>query len=378
MYDIEDLKTVPIKVAALYHKLAPSVYALRKVLKALPKSEKSGYGYAYWNPDTESVYVVLSSEDSTNLENKYSNAFRSVGAKSVRVLRDSEPKFSDKEKEKIVLIKVGSAGPNAFQRIVDFSTSTPLATAISGSLLGGVGGYAGGTALQWLFPDKFKKDANKRLALLGLVAGLGPGAAQYYNNLQTLKKVDPDTSLLAPLNMKTRSLPVMDTFWNVDAWDNPESQYNRGQPGKLVTGSDHEISEILKNSFKYAAGQTGAFLRDPNQPVNVDAFNAAVWQDVGKGLNPLAGAYHTPPVIGAAASGIMSGIQQANPNRGVGVTDVIRTLAGAGIGALTARAAGGVLGTLAGLSPSAQTQLQNVGMWAGLLVPATNAILGVR
>lgn len=223
---------------------------------------------------------------------------------------------------------------------------TPLSNAIvSGLLLGGLG-YGAGTLVENIFPERFIERGQLRrpLALAGLMAGGGIGAMNAGETYRQLKKVDPDQTYL----------------------------------GSWVTSNNTPIPNpppAVKTSSMY--GETNSNLRAPT--IKVDAFNRAVWADASMGYNQtgIIGG-HTAPQIAAATTGIMSGIAAQARSPIISPATVINSLASAGVGLATANVAGRALGALAGLTPEAQTKIQDTGLWAGMLHAVVPPLFGSR
>ena len=122
--------------------------------------------------------------------------------------------------------------------------------------------------------------------------------------------------------------------------------------------------------------------------IPVDAFNRMVWRDVRKGSAEQTAfgskspwgdnsqSLHTPAPVGAATTGLMTGVQQQTGSRLVSPGDIVRTIASAGVGLATANTVGRTLGALAGLTPAAQEKLQDVGLFGGLLTSVVPALFG--
>jgi hypothetical protein len=118
--------------------------------------------------------------------------------------------------------------------------------------------------------------------------------------------------------------------------------------------------------------------------IPVDAFNRAIWNDVGGRPNPFgtkspwgddSQPLSTPPNVASFASGIVAGAGAATGQSRVSPLQVAATAGlAAGKGYLAGMAVGKVFGALAGLRPEAQQQLQRTGMWAGLLTGAVHSL----
>lgn len=130
-----------------------------------------------------------------------------------------------------------------------------------------------------------------------------------------------------------------------------------------------------------ADGATGAMFL-PRIPV--DAFNRAIWNDVGNPANafgsrspwgPADQPLGTPPFAAAAASGLLAGTARAVGSPVVSPWQVAAAAAvGAGKGWAAGLVAGKVLGALAGLQPADQAALQRAGVWGGLITGVANTL----
>ncbi len=119
--------------------------------------------------------------------------------------------------------------------------------------------------------------------------------------------------------------------------------------------------------------------------IPVDAFNVAVWNDVGRTPNPFGTKSYwgsnaqglTTPAVAAVTSGLVSGAAAARGNADrVSPWEVGLTAAAAGgVGAATGLLIGKTLGALAGLAPDDQQALQRMGLWGGLLSATVGRLL---
>ena len=197
----------------------------------------------------------------------------------------------------------------------------PVTAALVTSAIGAGGGYLAGAGLEQVIPEQVldRGKLRRRLAVLGALPGLGLGA-----------------------------------YWGLRL--NPA----HGQPALSNWPFDQELTkqaydQAFEDEFgyntQYTAGGTGL----PDVPV--DAFNTAVLRDP-----------FTNPAIKGATVGLVAAAQQAQGGGDwVSPGDIARIAMGAGSGLLSGMIVGKVLGQLAGLSPTAQQQLQQGGMWAGIL-----------
>jgi hypothetical protein len=135
-----------------------------------------------------------------------------------------------------------------------------------------------------------------------------------------------------------------------------------------------------KRAATDAAEDAGLYL--PTIPV--DAFNQVVWSDVrpnpfgtrgafGDNSQPLA----TPPNVAALVSGILEGTSATTGRGHVSPLEVALTAGGmAGRGWLGGLVLGKTLGVLAGMPPERQQQLQQAGLWGGMISGAVQSLFG--
>lgn len=223
-----------------------------------------------------------------------------------------------------------------------FGGPSPLSNAIVSSLLLGGLGYGAGTLAEQLFPENFLERGRLRkpLAIMGALGGLGIGAA---NAGATYREL-PDNG-----------------YWR--AWI---TKNDTPVPPKIKQGSD----------FTFAGNFTPTGISKPYIPV--DAFNRATWADASKNYDQSSFVNHTSPQVAAATTGILSGIKQQTGSSIISPSTVIKGLASAGVGLATATLAGKTIGALAGLTPAAQENVQNMGLWGGMLHAVIPPALGWR
>lgn len=342
--------------------------------------------YAYFHPQTEEIVVGPP-------------GVHKVAAAGIRT--DFPPKPADGW----VLIK--SADPSRVAKALWHDPQyllggpSPLAAMVVGSLLGGGLGYGTGAALEWLFPERYVERGRlrKTLGLTGLGLGAVPGLLKWLANAAAYA-ASGQPAFWRSLVAKDKNTPILPDFSSGYDWENPDSLATKakgdssGAPSVVdVTGQTLKDlpspPETMQKSWaifgKLAFDEAGG-LWTPAIPV--DAFNNAIWNDVRKGMtartNPFGTkspwgtndqALHTPPVAAAAASGVVTGIQQMFGDAPVlHPKHFVKGLAAAGLNLATARVAGGILGALGGLKPEAQEKLQDIGVWAGLLGGALKSI----
>lgn len=207
----------------------------------------------------------------------------------------------------------------------------PLSNAIVAGLLAGGLGYGAGTAMEQVFPERYLTRGKLRRTLA--LAGLGAGGLLGLNNAYANAK-HTDSSLLEGLLMRNDSM-----------------------------GDYPPVPEPVKKAF-YGNSGLGPALYQPS--ISVPQFNNAVWHDANQGMQT-GQAFRTPPAYAAATSGLMSGLSAGMNSPIIRPVDVIRGIASAGVGLATATVAGKALSALAGLTPAGQQQLQNMGLWGGMM-----------
>lgn len=135
----------------------------------------------------------------------------------------------------------------------------------------------------------------------------------------------------------------------------PVLQY-RALVGSLDPASDPQANRI---------GPGGMALNEPGIHVNTFGTPKTYAQ-----ANP-----YTPPATAALAAGLVHGASAARGGSNwVSPMDVGRIAIGAGSGLLSGIVAGKILGALAGLTPAAENNVKRIGIWAGGLNAARNAL----
>lgn len=231
---------------------------------------------------------------------------------------------------------------------------TVAATLVGGALGAGLG-YAGGTLAERALPEEdFRRGRlRKTLAIAGGLAGAVPGAAWSAVNAANSGHIG------------TSPLGALFSGWPF-------------HKGAGLEGVDP--------MFLKAAMDAGGDYYMPTIPV--DAFNRVVWSDVLQPPNPYGTRssfgddeqpLRTPPWAAATATGLLAGTAAATGREAVSPWQLAQTAAAsAGTGYLAATAFGKTLGALAGLSPGAQRQLQQAGLWGGLINGAVTTLFGGR
>lgn len=351
-FDINDWKQVPERVSALLP-LAEQVKSAHA--KAAEAAGLLAVSAATWEPESDGVSVWVATLPSEKAAELYTEKF-AYPTQSL-IFRQFKDHALNADKE--ILVKVGSMlgdlGSAAAHSRFGIAPAwqygnkmlggpNPLTNGIVASLMLGGLGYGAGTLAEQLFPERYLERGKLRrtLGLVGALGGAGLGLGNAYANA---KAMDPNKSMWEGLLISNDAIP-------------PYAQE--------------------KQSFNYAQnpmapGDTGLFA--PRIPV--PQFNNMVWHDVAKGTqNPYG--IHTAPEIGAATTGLMSGIASQARSSIISPATIINGIASAGVGLATANLAGRALGALAGLTPEAQNKLQDMGLYGGILHAIVPSILGIR
>lgn len=371
---------------------------IAKIVKHLPVADP-GYGHVFWNPETKTVWGVLSDSDEEQNYQKWHNALKAInGVKGVRMEAEYGP-YNDSDWVRIKSA-VGAWINEPYQLSGKLTGGpSPLSNTIVNTLLGAGAGYGLGFLAEQAVPEESLERGRLRrnLALLGAGAGTVPGIMQAYLNnqiSQTAGKPLGVSSVWTP----DSGVPISkhELIWKKSLKDGVSEKRSAGPavvdlppPHAQLVGS---AEQFVKEAYGYSDSGLYGSPEAPLQPVPVDAFNNAIWNDVHKGLqssqaNPYgtrdpyggnADSFHTPPIVGAAVTGLISGIQQQYGNPGLlSPQHFISGLMGAGVDMATARVAGGVLGALGGLTPKAQDTLQNMGLWGGFMRGVTQSVFGL-
>jgi hypothetical protein len=325
--NITDWQTVPDRVAILF----PAALVLRaahnKVASAtgiLPIATVS------WHPEENKIVISTPEKLSTRIKTAYANSLNaSCGIEFSTADPDITTAIVVKQASFAKAIGTGWSAANKA-----LGGPTPLSNAlVSGLVLGGLG-YGAGTLAENIIPEHYldRGRIRKPLGIVGLLAGLGVGHLGARGTAKAL---------------------------------------NQGYLKSWITNNNTPIPPPKTA----AASSTGLFA--PTIPV--DAFNRAIWADASSGYNQtgiVAG--HTSPQIAAATTGIMRGVAAQTRSPIVSPANVINTLASAGVGLATAHVAGRTLGALAGLTPPAQSKLQDMGLWAGMLHSVIPPLFGAN
>lgn len=402
---------VPVRVGSLVKEARPVAATVRRVTKHLPAS--SGYGYVFWHPEDKTLHAVLGDGDDAH-SNKWANALKAItGVRNVTVSAETHPRDED---DWVLIKKAAPLG--LLSKPIDWAGKmtggpSPLSNALVGGLMTGGLGYGTGWLLEHLFPERFVERGRlrKTLGLLGAGVGAVPGAWQGYANYQNAQEAGQPMGVLRTAVTPHEQVPInprmtqkMETgaytagphgaTWDYDTARPVGDMEIRNMQARLGDLPDppemfvRAATDFLKcgaGVFEQSAG--GAGLR----PVPMDAFNRAIWNDVRKGMTASRNPFgtkspwgyndqpmHTPPELGAAATGLNTGIQSMFGNRSVlSPQHFIKGLATAGVDLVTSRLVGGALGALGGMTPEAQEKLQNMGVWGGLIRGTVGSMLGM-
>lgn len=215
---------------------------------------------------------------------------------------------------------------------------SPVSNGIVSALLGAGGGYALGKGLEAVLPEQYfdTRKLGKRLAVAGAAGGAALAIPQAAARLSLNQKYDKNYHWLPSL------------FQGIEQ-----------QP-------------FAKNLAKQASlsGWEGM-----NEPIPVDRFNRAIWNDTFNGQhssNSTAAA-----TTAAMASGLVTGIQQMYGNTPILTPrHFVTGLMAAGTDLITANVVGRTLGALGILTPAAQSKVQEMGLWGGMMRGVTQSIFG--
>lgn len=213
---------------------------------------------------------------------------------------------------------------------------TPLASMVSGGLLGAGLGYGGGWLLEKLFGNDLLENGRLRQtgALLGGLVGAAPGLVTGLAGASVER--DLGNNPLSAFWKRNKIFgEVTDPYPPADA-----IKTNIG----IKTSMEHAIEKFA---------DAGTFFAPR---INVPSFDQALMKDS-----------NSPLQLQAATSLLMNAASQARNSDYVSPWDVTRMALGMGSGYLSGKLVGSVLGSLAGLKPEAQQKLQQAGTWAGLL-----------
>lgn len=402
-------RTVPHRVRGLFKSARPVARTVQRVAQLLPASP--GYGYVYFHPEKRMLHAVLGDGDDA-YEQKWHNALKAIkGIQSVRVEAETHPKDADDW----VLVKRSAAPLGFFGKPMEWAGKltggpSPLSNALVGALMTGGLGYGTGWMLEHLFPDRFVERGRLRrtLGTLGALGGAAIPAWQWRQNALTARSAGKPLGVLGSLVTPTNDLPVdpaTSARMSTQAltmgpegasYDPVRAAYVGQEKIQSMQAQLPDLPEapelfvravegLIKAGQGMGAGGVGL------RAVPMDAFNQAIWNDVRMGMTASRNPYgtkspwgdntqemHTPPQLGAATSGLVTGIQEMYGGPSVmSPRHFIKGLATAGVDLATAKIVGGALGALGGLTPTAQEKLQNIGVWGGLIRGTVGSMLGL-
>ena len=350
-------RAVPDRICVLL-KIASTIRDdVQAAIKDLPIADK-GYGHVYWHPHRKNLWAVLSDSDEQETHDAWWGALSKIPGVN-KVFTEAEAGPSDEHRDEWVQIKRAGAILDAAGS--PFGGPSAATNAIVGALIGGGLGYGGGRLLETLVPERVATRGNlsRSLLLAGAALGSSPGITQGFANMSLNAKAgDPSAtrSFFSPLD-KQRVRP--------DAAGLRERALGKPSvpPGTMegVFGKPKNYSTIGDKLAAYSSGLGNSAL----PPIRVDRFNNAIWADT-----------QSPPAINAMAAGVVSGVAQQYSTNLLSPSHFIKGLAAAGVDYATARVAGGVLGVLGGMTPAAQKDLQQLGLWSGLIRGTIGSILG--
>jgi hypothetical protein len=353
---------VPVKVATIVRDSSRVVDQLRRIVRKIPQDPKKDQVQVYWQPKQK--LIGLSFPDGTDepTKNRWENYLRTIqGINGVKMDNEWVPQDAVRIKSAGVLGAIGGVWDGANKAI---GGPNPLTNTIAGGLLGAGLGYAGGTMAEQLLPEGYfeRGKLRKLLAMVGAAGPVGYGLWKGTANARA------ENTGFGEGMLSNDNVPV------------------KAALSRFVDVPLDERYEKIAYGFGLQMNQSGT----NTESIPVDAFNNAVWNDVRMGMTAARNPYgtkspwgnnsqqlHTPMAVGAATTGIMSGIDARTGGDGwVSPGDIVRGLAGAGVGLATAHVAGKALGTLAGLRPEAQQQLQQAGAFGGLLMAVVPSLFG--
>lgn len=215
---------------------------------------------------------------------------------------------------------------------------SPVSNGIVSALLGAGGGYALGKGMEAILPEQYfeTKKLGKRFAVAGALGGAALAAPQAVARLSLNKKYDKNYHWLPSL------------FQGIEQ-----------QP----------FAEALKKQSSLF-GWEGM-----GEPIPVDRFNRAIWNDTFNGSHSSNSTASAPTA--AMASGLVTGIQQMYGNTPILTPrHFVSGLVAAGTDLVTANVVGRTLGALGILTPAAQSKIQEMGLWSGMMRGVTQSIFG--
>jgi len=355
----EDWTGFAEEVDQLYKQAAELRDTFQMFSKLMPSQE--GYGYIYWHPKEQMAWAVIGPKATEQMEQKWHIGLQALRLKGgFRIEKEQHPPGP----KEWIRVKQAAVLGIVHDKFASLESRTPLANSIVGGLLGAGGGYVAGSFLEDLLPEEIFDRRNSNLrrfgAIAGGLAGAVPGAIQNFGHAGTAAQLG-------------KTLPTWTTPTN--AMPNAATDPKLEAQQQLFESTKAPHPWTLKAAEMY--GNTGV---DDVASVPKDAFNRVIWNDVSLGMSARKNPYgtkdpfgddgqpmHTPPAVGAAMTGLVSGVARKYDTSIVTPGQIVSGLVGAGVGGVTARVVARTLGTLAGLKPEAQGELQRMGVWGGLM-----------
>ena len=219
---------------------------------------------------------------------------------------------------------------------------SPFANALTSGLIGSGVGYGVGHLLSHFFPDEYvdKKNTRRWSAALGALAGAGLHAPEWFANMNYSK------------SRHGTAQPFKSLF------SGPKAIYDPNDVTKydIQTGQSTVRTPLEKKSEDSFSNPFPQF-----KPIPVENFTRTIWRDAG--YSP----FDTPPPVAAAATGLITGVQNMFGTPSITPFSIAQGLMVAGKDIATAKLVGGTLGAMGILTPKAQSALQRAGVWGGLL-----------
>jgi hypothetical protein len=330
----------PAYIYVLLKDAGAEAVGIRDTLLSLPLDVRERIDRAYYHPYEKYAHVLLYGHEA----DAWSAVEGAVAPFCPSVLTDGEPP-PGLYNEPWILVKAGGAPLKPVAQALNmtetplnamFGGPTPLASALSGGLIGAGLGYGGGFVADQVLPEKyFRKGRLRRvMALLGGAAGAAPGLAWGASASQS--------------NPEAPGVAAFTHGWPMREQDRDEQFRKVGSVGEA-----HAALMVLAGEKAAKWNSTGAA---DFPPIEVDAFNQVVWGD-----------HRTPLAVRAATTGLTESASVLTGADMVSPMDVGRIAVGMGTGWASGMLVGKTLGALAGLTPETQGKLQQAGMWAGIL-----------
>lgn len=345
-------RDVPQEACRLAKAAAGTYQVVQDLMPSLPEIAVR----VWYNPDKETAYLSYSPDVDSEKQASWYIALKQVpgietltqGYLSGPPMHEPYVRIKEALDNKDLFQPIASAAqfqPNMLNKL--WGGPNPLAATIGGGLLGAGVGYGGGwLAEQFLPEEQFERGKlRKTTALLGGLAGAVPGLWHGFD--QQFRGPNPG------IGAWTRTFP----------WHNKEGQATVHSRFHYIRESvEKEIPTLaceLNEQWEKAAFEAGG---DFTPTIPVDQFGRTIWND----LRTQGG--YTSPGLAAATTGLMqaASLSQGGANL-ISPMDVARIGIGIGSGYLSGMLVGKTLGALAGLRPAAQQQLQQTGVWAGIL-----------